>query len=61
MTKLERALEHVITKWGAAAIVNMNADSWWRRALGLLLALSALCVVIFILVLWLVFGKKPRR
>lgn len=61
MTRLERALEHVITEWGHAAILLMNADQWWRKAIGLTLALFAVFVVGFILIIWLLVGKKPSR
>lgn len=60
MTLLERAAERVITEWGMTASLLMNADSRWRRALGLLLALCALCIVVAVLAIWLIFGKKPK-
>lgn len=57
---VERSLEWLIEHWGLTASRLMNADAWWRRWLGLALAIVACFCMGIVLVAWLLIGKKPR-
>lgn len=66
MTRLERALEWLMTEWGFATSQLMWADFWAWRALGLLMAMVGILVAgafvtTFVMVDWTkkwLFGAK---
>ena len=55
-----KALEWLLDRTGNAAVIAIQSDQWWRRALGLLFAATALWSCVALLAVWIVFGKKPH-
>lgn len=61
MTRLERAYEWVITKWGHTATAWMRADSRLLRALGLLLSILGIVVIGLQVALWVLVDSTKKR
>ncbi len=53
-------IEKLIESWGMTASLLMASSSWWRRALGLMLACVALWIIVLMGFTWILFGKKPK-
>jgi len=53
-------IEKLIESWGLTASSLMASSSWWRRALGLVLACVALWCIVVLAAVWVLFGKKPK-
>lgn len=55
-----RVLEWLLDRTGNAAVKLLRSDAWWRRALGLLLVVPILWILVALVFVWIVFGKKPH-
>jgi hypothetical protein len=53
-------IEKLIESWGLTASSLMASSSWWRRALGLVLACVALWCIVVLAAVWVLVGKKPK-
>lgn len=61
MTRLERAYEWLITKWGDTATSWMRADSKLLQAAGLVLSIAGILVIGTMVVIWILVDSTKKR
>lgn len=59
MIWIERRLERLCDWLGEHAVALVRSRSWWRRGAGLLLAALALWALVWLALVWFLFGTKP--
>lgn len=55
-----KVFEWLLDRLGNRAVTLLRSESWWRRALGLLLTVPVLWMLVVLVFVWIVFGKKPH-
>jgi hypothetical protein len=55
-----KTFEWLLDHFGNVAVKLLRSAAWWRRALGLLLVVPVLWMLVILVFVWIVFGKKPH-